>query len=222
MAHPQTLATQVETLRVNLLSMSDSLRSIRTALQIPLVTVMGRQEVLGAGLLKAAARKALCRSNKPWIDRAATADDPLLMLQATSDLMRQATDMRAAAVAAGATNVVVDYIKANVDDDLDSSILAVQQAMQQLKSISIAASTATNAMNPDRLLAQQQFDSSIQVVITAVYTIESIEQQIDQVQTELNTRFDSSNIAGTAADPVRAQLSVLESQLRQQRDHCER
>ena len=57
MAHPQTLATQVETLRVNLLSMSDSLRSIRTALQIPLVTVMGRQEVLGAGLLKAAARK---------------------------------------------------------------------------------------------------------------------------------------------------------------------
>jgi hypothetical protein len=91
-----------------------------------------------------------------------------------------------------------------------------------IKQLVIASIKQDDAMTPQRRQAIDDFNASIRVVKATIICITKIEVNIAEVQQQLNARFDSTNIVGTAADTTRSELSNLRKELEGQRSYQER
>lgn len=218
-----SIADYSSRIRDSLVHCRDSVLSIPPMLtELSLTTVMGSCQ--DSGKEDRAARVRALKENSTLASLFSGLADDDARKNAYSSLaahIKAKVDARLIAVHDETLARLVEHCSVPVDTS-QSCAAQIDTIFADTKNLVQCAIKQDDAMTPQRRQAIEDFNSSVKMVTITITSINKIERQISQVQEQLNLRFDSENIMGTASDTARTELSNLRKDLEGQRAYQER
>ena len=218
-----SIADYSSRIRDSLVQCRDSVLSIPPMLtELSLTTVMGSCQ--DSGKEDRAARVRALKENSTLASLFSGLADDDARKNAYSSLaahIKAKVDARLIAVHDETLARLVEHCFVPVDTS-QSCAAQIDTIFADTKNLVQCAIKQDDAMTPQRRQAIEDFNSSVKMVTITITSINKIELQISQVQEQLNLRFDSENIMGTASDTARTELSNLRKDLEGQRAYQER
>ena len=216
-----SLSEHASLIRAKLVEIKDSSQIAHSLLtESSLTTVMGSSG--NKGFRKEQQRLDAVMNNADVIAALATLPDSSAAVAAIAEHAKDVSSARARAVVKACHSAVLSSMLDGASREIDVTVKAVDDLFDELKTLVSAAVAQDDSMTPQRKQAQEDFDASIQVISKAVTLISTIETNICSTQSEIDTRFDSTQNLATAQDPDRANLAQLRKDLESQKSYHER
>ena len=216
-----TLSDHASAIRAKLVEIKDTSQIAHSLLtDSSLTTVMGSSG--NKGFRKEQQRLDAVQNDADIISALAPLSDNSAAVKAVAEHVKNASAARAKAVFKACYSAVKISIFDKASSELDLAMKAVDILFAELKTLVSAAVAQDDSMTTQRKKAQEDFDASIKVIKDAVTLISTIEINICSTQSEIDTRFDSTQILQTAQDPDRANLAQLRKDLESQKSYHER